>query len=147
VLGQVCRAVRGAEELAVHHRIRRTVFVEEQGLFAGNDVDRYDTDPATIHVLGLLAGRPAGAVRLYPLGDALWRGDRLAVLRADRAARIGGPLVRYAVATAGALGGTRMLAQIQVPNVRFFTALGWRASGEVADYHGRPHQPMSIDLR
>ena len=33
-----CRPVRGAAELAEHHRIRRVVFVDEQGLFAGVNV-------------------------------------------------------------------------------------------------------------
>ena len=46
-----------------------------------------------------------GAVRLYPLDEAgLWKGDRLAVLRDARPLPAGGPLVRFAVETAGRMG-------------------------------------------
>lgn len=147
-VGFACRPAEGPVELATHHDIRRTVFVTEQGLFARDDRDSHDLDAATIHVLGLDDGVSAGTVRLYPLGDALWKGDRLAVLPEHRrSGGLGAALVRYAVATAGALGGTRMEAQVQVANVRFFQALGWVTLGAPADYLGLVHQKMSIALR
>ena len=143
-----CRPVRGPAELAAHHAIRRAVFVDEQRLFDPDDLDAYDVSGATVHVLGVVDGVAAGAVRLYPLSaDGLWKGDRLAVLREHRHAGIGGPLVRLAVATARALGGNRMLAQVQAPNVPFFLDLGWCCEGAPADQLGRPHQQMSIPLR
>jgi putative N-acetyltransferase (TIGR04045 family) len=116
-------------------------------LFSVDDHDVHDTEAATIHVLGLHDGVPAGTVRLYPVGDASWKGDRLAVLPEHRHSHLGAPLVRYAVATAGALGGSQMVAQIQPGNVRFFQALGWTAVGEPVDYLGVPHQQMSIAMR
>jgi putative N-acetyltransferase (TIGR04045 family) len=142
-----CRQVEGPVDLATHHHIRHQVFVVEQGLFSVDDHDVHDTEAATIHVLGLHDGVPAGTVRLYPVGDASWKGDRLAVLPEHRHSHLGAPLVRYAVATAGALGGSQMVAQIQPGNVRFFQALGWTAVGEPADYLGVPHQQMSIAMR
>jgi putative N-acetyltransferase (TIGR04045 family) len=146
--GLGCRPVDGPAELAVHLRIRHDVFVAEQGMFPTHDVDAHDDEVATIHVLGLDDGTPAGTVRLYPLGDGLWKGDRLAVLPEHRrSGGLGAALVRYAVATAGALGGDRMVAQIQPANVRFFRALGWTPVGEPADYLGQAHQQMSIALR
>lgn len=143
----VCRPVRTPAERAEHARIRREVFVAEQGLFAGDDTDPHDDDPATVHVLGLVDGQPAGAVRLYPLPEpGLWKGDRLAVLREHRRAGIGGPLVRFAVATAAARGGTRMVASVQAVNCAFFVRLGWAPVGDVFDLLGLPHQAMSIPL-
>jgi putative N-acetyltransferase (TIGR04045 family) len=141
-----CRPVAGAQELAEQFRIRQVVFVDEQRIFAGSDRDEHDDAPSTIHVLGLVGGVPGGTVRLYPIGGTLWKGDRLAVLPEHRRAGLGAPLVRYAVATAARLGGTRMYAQIQLPNTRFFHALGWRAVGDPADYIGVAHQQMAIDL-
>jgi predicted GNAT family N-acyltransferase len=88
----------------------------------------------------------AGAVRLYPLGGGDWKGDRLAVLPEARHGELGARLVRFAVATAGARGGQRMVAMIQLPNVAFFEALGWRRDGATVAFHGRPHQPMAIAL-
>ena len=84
-----------------------------------------------------------GAVRLYPLSGTLWKGDRLAVLPGHRA---GAELVNFAVRTAGERGGTRMVAQVQVTNVRFFERLGWVRDGEPAMYRGVMHQPMAIAL-
>ena len=142
-----CRAAAGAGELAVHHAIRHQVFVVEQRLFAGDDRDGHDAAAETVHVLGLVDGVPGGTVRLYPLdADGLWKGDRLAVLPAFRRHGLGAPLVRFAVRTAGERGGARMLAQIQLPNVGFFSRLGWEPVGDPAPYVGVVHQLMQIAL-
>ena len=138
-----CRVVRTTGELDRHFAIRRAVFVDEQRLFGGDDRDERDDAAETLHVLGGVGG----AVRLYPLdADGLWKGDRLAVLPAFRHGLLGADLVRFAVRTAGELSGRRMVAMIQLPNVRFFEMLGWRGSGPVAHYHGVLHQPMQIVL-
>jgi putative N-acetyltransferase (TIGR04045 family) len=143
----VCALARGPAQRAAHFAIRRSVFVEAQALFDLDDRDERDDDPATLHVVGLAGEDVVGAVRLYPLDrDGLWKGDRLAVLPAERALRLGAMLVRYAVRTAGELGGRRMVAQIQVPNVRFFERLGWRRDGDPAPMLGVEHQPMTIEL-
>jgi putative N-acetyltransferase (TIGR04045 family) len=141
-----CRPVFDAAGRAEHHRIRHEVFVTEQGLFPDSDVDAHDARTDTVHVLGLYSGRPAGTVRLYPTGPDEWLGDRLAVLPEYRTAGLGAPLVRFAVATAGAHGGRLMRAHVQVGNERFFHRLGWRTDGPVETYVGHPHVPMSIEL-
>jgi putative N-acetyltransferase (TIGR04045 family) len=143
----VCRAVADAAEREIHHAIRRQVFVIEQSLFTGDDADDHDDDPATLHVLGFVDGTPAGAVRLYPLEEpGLWKGDRLAVLSAFRRHGVGAPLVRFAVRTAGELGGHRMVAYIQPANVSFFARLGWLPVADPAPYIGVMHQQMAIPL-
>lgn len=145
----VCRTVTTAEELEQHHRIRRAVFVDEQALFDGTDEDEFDRDPTVRHVLAYAGDVPAGTVRLYRLpgeGQGLWKGDRLAVLPEYRHLWLGGPLVKYAVATAAAAGGTRMIAYVQLTNVSFFRRLGWSKVDAPVAYVGVPHQQMSIDL-
>ncbi len=149
-----CRPAASAAELAAHFRIRHQVFVAEQGLFrggpgsAGDDRDARDDDPATIHVVGLADGDICGAVRLYPLAGPAgrWQGDRLAVLAEHRRHGIGAPLVRFAVAEAGARGGREMEAFIQPANVAFFEWLGWRRAGGIVGYAGIDHQRMVIGL-
>jgi putative N-acetyltransferase (TIGR04045 family) len=143
-----CRLVAGSDELATHHRIRHQIFVREQRLFPESDVDAHDAREDVLHVLGWCGGVPAGTVRLYPLGagGSSWQGDRLAVLPEFRAAGLGAPLVRFAVATAGRLGGVSMLAHVQVANERFFTRLGCTRQGDVELYIGRPHLLMTIAL-
>ena len=152
----LCRPVADAAEAAVHHRIRHEVFVTEQAVFADSDLDAQDASDHTIKVVAwsfspLVGWDPGGAVRLYPLGDgdgrdAVWQGDRLAVLAPFRTWNLGGLLVRFAVETAASLGGGEMVAHVQAANVRFFERLGWRRRGESELYVGLPHQLMAIDL-
>ena len=135
-----------ATDLAAHLAVRHRVFVELQGLFDGTDRDARDEAADTVHVVACVDGVVVGTVRLYPLGEGLWKGDRLAVLPDARVHRLGGALVSFAVRTAGALGGRVMVAQVQVANVRFFERLGWVRDGSPALYHGVMHQPMAIGL-
>ena len=139
-------AAADAAALDGHFAVRHAVFVADQGLFEGTDRDAHDHDPATVHVVATVGGAIVGAVRLYPLAGSTWKGDRLAVLPEARVGTVGAELVRFAVATAGSLGGAQMLAQIQLPNVRFFERLGWTRAGAVAPYCGLDHQPMVFDL-
>ncbi len=136
---------RTAEEMAGHFEVRRHVFVSEQGLFQESDRDRWDE--TAIHVVAVAGGQVVGAVRLYPLDEAgLWQDDRLSVSVTARTLRAGGPLVRFAVATAGELGGHLMIARIQGPIVPLFRFLGWERVGGLIDYCGVPHQRMTIPL-
>ena len=143
VLVRLCRSER---QRAAHFAVRRSVFVDEQEMFAGEDRDERDARITTLHAIGIADGRIAGAVRLYPLGGGDWKGDRLAVLPEARHGALGARLVRFAVATAAKRGGARMVAMIQLPNVAFFEALGWQRDGDTVAFHGRPHQPMAIAL-
>ncbi len=150
-----CHIATDPGELADHYALRHRVFVVEQGIFEADDHDRHDDDERTLHVVGLVDGAVGGAVRLYPLDPPggpldppgeLWKGDRLAVLPEHRANHLGAALVRFAVATAGSLGGRRMIAHIQLPNVAFFEHLGWRPEGPPAPFHGVEHRLMAIEL-
>ena len=142
-----CALARGPGELRAHFAIRRNVFVQTQRLFEHDDRDLRDEHPATLHAVGFAGDEIVGAVRLYPLdGDGRWKGDRLAVLPADRALQLGAMLVRFAVQTAGERGGRLMVARVQVPNTRFFERLGWRRDGDPAPMLGVEHQPMAIVL-
>jgi putative N-acetyltransferase (TIGR04045 family) len=146
-LAPACALARGPAELAGHFAVRRGIFVQTQRLFRHDDRDERDDHAATLHAVGLWDDMVVGAVRLYPLDDdGLWKGDRLAVLPAERAMQLGATLVRFAVRTAGERGGRRMVAQVQVPNVRFFERLGWHRDGDPAPMLGVEHQPMAIEL-
>lgn len=149
--GIVCRQAISAADRAQHFAIRHRVFVREQGVFDGSDLDARDEagqDESVIRLLGLCDGTVAGTVRLFELDPAtgVWQGDRLAVLEPFRVRGVGAPLVRCAVATAASRGGRRMDAHIQLANVAFFRRLGWAPRGDPELYAGLPHQPMSTGL-
>ena len=137
-------------ERAGYFAVRHAIFVAEQAMFHGSDVDEYDADPATLHLVAVnsVDGEVVGAVRCYTTGDDIWYGGRLAVLEGYRRhpAAIGPNLCRLAEASVVERGCRRFLAYIQMQNVRFFQRLGWTVVGDPADYHGQLHQLMAASL-
>jgi putative N-acetyltransferase (TIGR04045 family) len=144
----VCKIAENTAEYQAYLAIRHAIFVEEQQLFDGTDVDEHDVDAIPIVAIDSLTDTVVGAVRCYHVGGDVWYGGRLAVLPVYRhsAAAIGANLCRLAEATVLAHGCRQFLAYIQPQNVRFFQRLGWRPIGEPASYHGQPHQLMQASL-
>jgi putative N-acetyltransferase (TIGR04045 family) len=144
----ICKIAETSDERAGHFAVRRAIFVEEQGMFTGTDVDEDDEYAIPIVAIVGETGAVIGAVRVYPAGGGIWYGGRLAVLPAyrRRAASIGANLCRLAEATVIAHGCHEFLAYIQIQNVRFFERLGWRAVGHPVLHYGQPHQTMAASL-
>ncbi len=129
-----------------YHRLRREVFVAEQGLFSGTDADDADDDPRTVVLVARAAdGTVLGGVRITPATEpdvGWWLGGRLAVARtARRSGGIGPALVRAACAHAEGLGALRFEATVQLGNQGLFHRLGWVSVGS-ADVAGTPHVRM-----
>lgn len=70
-------------------RIRREVFVEEQRVPAELEVDEWDDDPRTVHVLAVDGGEAVAAGRMIPYDDEAAKIGRIAVLRSHRNRGIG----------------------------------------------------------
>jgi putative N-acetyltransferase (TIGR04045 family) len=134
-------------DTAAFRRLRTRVFVEEQGLFAGDDRDERDEDPRTVVLVARdCAGAVVGGVRLGPVGAGAdlgwWTGGRLAVDRSARGVRgVGAALIRAACAFAENAGVLRFEATVQVRNEVLFTRLGWRTV-RPATVAGEPHVLM-----
>lgn len=143
-----CKIVETEAERQAHFAIRRAIFVEEQGLFAGSDLDEHDAHAIHIIAVDHAIGRVAGAVRVYEAEPGVWYGGRMAVLKEYRLRRppVGPLLDRLAERTVSERGCRRFLAYIQMQNVRFFQRLGWRNIGEPTLHYGQPHQLMEADL-
>ena len=143
------KAAVDAWELVAYRRLRRRIFCDEQGLFAGDDADAVDARAiplvATTHVAGM-PDEVVGVVRAWEEEAGQWWGGRLgtpADHRGDRAIAPG--LVRLAVGTACRHGCQRFRATVQVQNVRLFERLRWTVTGGV-EVCGRPHALMDADL-
>lgn len=139
--------IEPAEDPSAHRDLRRRVFVQEQGLFAGTDHDDRDDDPRTV-VLQARGphGELLGGVRLGPAGPGpdigWWTGGRLAVDPSVRGARgIGPALIRAACAWAENAGALRFDATVQSRKERLFRSLGWQPVRPVT-VAGRPHTLM-----
>ncbi|WP_428375656.1 MSMEG_0567/Sll0786 family nitrogen starvation N-acetyltransferase [Lichenicoccus sp.] len=132
-----------------HDRLRRAIFCDEQGIFAGDDRDGIDEVATPIVALSCIAGAAdgvVGVVRIHQPEPGLWWGSRLGVHRHfRRIGSIGAELVRLAVCTASARGCERFLAHVQTQNVAFFERLHWHSLDAVM-LHGRPHHLMQADL-
>jgi putative N-acetyltransferase (TIGR04045 family) len=133
-------------EIHAYFALRHSIFVEEQGVFADNDMDDFDaiaypiiaTKTNTIDVVGI--------VRIYESEPGLWYGGRLGVHQDfRRVGQIGKGLIYKAVTTANTWGCHRFLATVQLQNVRFFQRLHWTSLDEMV-ICDRPHHLMEADL-
>ena len=143
-------------EFAGAAALRRSVFCEEQRVFAGHDRDRIDEH--AIHLVALstmavLADEVVGTVRIHRevrdgFGDdpTVWWGSRLAVdRRYRRVGALGEGLIRLAVSTANGLGCSRFLAHVQAQNEPLFLRLAWSSLSRL-ELRGLPHVFMEADL-
>jgi len=123
---------RGAIE-----RIRRAVFIEEQGI---PEADEWDaTDPASLHVLaGASKCDAVGTGRLEPTGKL----GRVAVLPQYRGSGVGSRIVAYLVNQATVLGFEQVYLHAQASAVVFYERLGFQVDGPEFDEVGIPHRRM-----
>ena len=143
----VYHSARTEDEKSQAFAIRHAVFVEEQKLFDGSDVDEHDR--SGILLVARKNDRIVGTVRIFPddsQGSGHWVGGRLAVHRDFRVFRVGAGLVKEAMRRVKKRECSVFSARIQEKNVRFFQKLGWAAVGPMEVYCGHPHQLMLADL-
>ncbi len=129
--------------------LRRRVFCEEQGIFAGDDRDDIDAIAITLVVISSFGVAPhdvVGTVRIHKAGPGEWWGSRLAVAPDyRRIGALGSSLIRLAVSSAHARGCRRFYAHVQSQNALLFRRLHWRTIAET-ELCGRPHHFMEADL-
>jgi putative N-acetyltransferase (TIGR04045 family) len=129
--------------------LRQAVFCEEQGIFAGDDLDDIDAVATPIVAIACLAGMPdrvVGTVRIHQEKPGVWWGSRLAVDQDYRKqGSLGAALIKLAVTSAHAQGCNTFLAQVQARNQLLFRRLHWKTLKEI-ERHGRPHYLMQADL-
>ncbi|MGY1652407.1 MSMEG_0567/sll0787 family protein [Geodermatophilus sp. SYSU D01119] len=137
----------GPDGVAAHRALRHAAFVEEQGLFAGSDLDAADDDPRCVVLVARgTGGTVLGGVRLGPVDPGApdvgwWTGSRL-VVRPGAPHGTGAALVAAACAHAEAAGALRFDATVQDRVLRLFTRLGWRGTG-AAEVGGAPHTTVT----
>ncbi|MCE2745104.1 MAG: GNAT family N-acetyltransferase [Burkholderiales bacterium] len=120
--------------------IRRSVFVEEQGIDESEEWDEYDA--VSVHVLAWLGGKPVGTARLLPEGKI----GRMAVLPEFRGLGAGSAmlLALLAVAKEQKLQQVRLSAQQQA--IEFYSRHGFAPCGDAHIEVGIPHQWMVLNL-
>ncbi len=135
------KVARTTNEINEYFKIRKDVFIKEQGVFCNSDIDKHDKD--SIPIIAIYDGKIVGSVRCYPKTLRLWYGGRLAVKKEFRKYNVGILLVRKAVEIMNNHPDAKtFLATIQLQNVRFFKRLGWIRKGKVFILKGKRHQLM-----
>ena len=142
----ICHSARNEFEKSEAFRIRRNVFVHEQGLFDKSDMDKNDLN--AIHLVARQNEKIIGTVRIYKkdTGSDHWIGGRLAVEKDSRATCAGSGLVKEAMKRVQKKGCRIFTAHIQEKNVPFFLELGWKPIGPAKSHLGHPHQKMQANL-
>lgn len=127
-------------DIATCLALRRTVFIEEQGVSEADEVD--GLDEAAIHLLALDGDRPVGTARLLVKG-AVAKIGRVCVLRQARGTGLGAALIRAALDELRAQPGVReaMLGS-QSHATGFYEKLGFVVIGEEFLDAGIRHRDM-----
>ena len=131
-------------DLAACHALRRTVFIEEQGVPENEELD--DQDDRAIHLLAWQDGRAVGSARILLDGDTGKIG-RVCVLPEARGRGLGAALIRAALDVLRVQPGIgRAKLGSQTHAIGFYEKLGFAAFGPVYDDAGIPHRDMIRDL-
>lgn len=131
-------------DIATCRRLRRTVFIEEQGVSEADEID--DKDDAAIHLLATVDGVPMGSARLILMGE-VGKIGRVCVLPAARGTGLGAALMRAAVDELRRQPGvTQAKLGAQTHALGFYERLGFTAFGPVYDDAGIAHRDMMLVL-
>ena len=131
------------DDIAACRRLRRTVFIEEQGVSEADEVDGQDDD--AVHLLAYLDNQPVGTARLL-LSGAQGKISRVAVAKDLRGRGLGTALINTAVSELAVRGVARAVLGSQTHAIGFYEALGFAAEGPEFDDAGIPHRMMVRDL-
>ena len=131
-----------ADDRAALQAVRRSVFIEEQGIPESDEWD--DIDPVARHVLAVAENRDAiGTGRLEPTGKI----GRVAVLPQYRGTGVGSLIVGHLVNQATESGFASVYLHAQAAAEGFYRRLGFRAEGSAFDECGIPHVRMRLGIK
>lgn len=132
------------DDIAACRALRRTVFIEEQGVSEADEID--DLDGQATHLLATVEGRPVGSARLLTYGSTGKIG-RVCVLADQRGTGLGAALIRAAVEHFRTQPGiTSVKLGAQTHALGFYERLGFTAQGPEYDDAGIPHRDMLLPL-
>jgi len=138
------RGAEGDDDMAACLALRRTVFIEEQGVTEDLEVD--GLDGACRHVLATRGNTPIATARVRILDDVA-KIQRVCVLPAHRGTGVGAAVMRFILAelnTAPSVRIARLGAQTDA--LDFYRKLGFRAVGPEYMEAGIRHQDMETPV-
>lgn len=136
--------IEATRDITTCRALRRTVFIEEQGVSEADEVD--GLDDSAIHLLARLNGVPVGTARLIIKGN-VGKIGRVCVLPEARGTGLGAALIRAALEELRTIPKvTQVTLGAQSHATGFYTALGFHVVGEEFMDAGIPHREMVREL-
>jgi len=122
------RPARDAAEVKAAMDLRVRVFVDEQGVDPGEEVDELDEE--SLQIIGLDDTGVIATCRVRELGAEEWKLERMVVDRRVRGLRVGGRLLTGAEGEARRRGARQMVLHAQRRAQPFYAAHGYAAEGD-----------------
>ncbi|MDF9745748.1 GNAT family N-acetyltransferase [Natrinema salsiterrestre] len=120
--------------------VRRTVFVDEQGV--DEDLEYDDHDETATHFVAYDGDEPIGAARLREYEAGVGKVERVAVLESRREEGVGRELMTALEDRADERGFATLKLHSQIRAVDFYRRLGYERRGEEFEEAGIPHVEM-----
>ena len=108
--------------------VRRRVFIEEQGVAEGIEMD--DMDAVATHVVAKSGDMVVGTARFRLIGPDIGKIERMAVLKEWRRKRVGDGLLRFVIDELRKLGIKEATLHAQARVKDFYRANGFEEVGE-----------------
>lgn len=134
------------DELAKAFHIRETVFMEEQNVSREDEFD--DFDQASYHFIAYFDGQPCGTAR-WRFTDEGIKLERFAILKPFRGKKVGSALLNKVlnhIQSYPERKDQRLYLHAQIFVIPLYEKAGFKATGEVFDECGIPHQLMELYL-
>lgn len=136
--------IEQTDDLGICHALRRTVFIEEQGVSEAEEVDGRDDE--ALHVLACVGDTPMGCARILVQGPVAKIG-RVCVLKEARGTGLGAAIIKTCLEVArGQHGVSKAKLGAQTHALAFYERLGFAAFGPIYDDAGIPHRDMERPL-
>jgi predicted GNAT family N-acyltransferase len=122
------RPARDAAEVEAAMDLRVRVFVDEQGVDPGEELDALDDE--SLQIVGVDESRVIATCRLRNLGGGAWKLERMVVDRRVRRNGVGGRLLAGAEREARERGATEMVLHAQRRAEPFYAHHGYVPEGD-----------------
>ena len=139
--------IRAQGRIADCIEVRKTVFVEEQGIDVSLEIDGFDDpDSGCEHFLMLEDGRPVGTFRAYFEDPETVHLQRFCILREYRGRGYGREALRFAEGYYTAKGAKKLTFGAQQTAIGFYERCGYRVVSDFFEDAGIPHKTMEKAL-
>jgi len=138
------KKVSTPQELSDARKVRRQVFIEEQGIKREVEFDGLDQN--SDHLIAYNNNIPVGTARIRYKNDVQAKLERMAVLKPYRGRGIGKEIAKASLKLAETKGTLEVVLNAQQSARGFYEKLGFQQEGEPFEEAGIPHIAMTKKL-